>query len=150
MMGLAAVVFGALTHDDGLSVLVAGLAALLIGVAGGAVNALPITHLRIPPLIVTLGTYSLFRGLAQGLTGGVVSYSNFAPEFLFLGQGYLWGVIPPQTFVLLGCIAVYWLLVHRTIIGRALFAMGYSYDATRYAGVPVQRRLRLVYVLSGL
>lgn len=150
MMGLSAVVFGALTHDHAVPLFAAGSIALLAGTAGGALNAVPITYLRIPPLIVTLGTYSLFRGLAQGLTGGVVSYSDFAPDFLFLGQGYLWGVIPPQTFVLAGAIAGYWLLVHRTIIGRAWFAMGYSYDATRYAGVPVKQRLRLVYVLSGL
>ncbi len=150
MMGLGAVVFGILTHDHAVPVFAAALITLLIGAAGGALNALPITALRIPPLIVTLGTYSLFRGLAQGLTGGVASYSNFSPGFLFLGQGYLWHIIPPQSFVLMAAIVGYWVLIHRTIIGRALFTMGYSYEATRYAGVPVARRLRLVYVLTGL
>jgi rhamnose transport system permease protein len=150
MMGLGAVVFGILTHDHNVSVLAAAVITLVMGAAGGALNALPITSLRLPALIVTLGTYSLFRGLAQGLTGGVASYTNFSPGFLFLGQGYLWHIIPPQSFVLLGAIAGYWLLIHRTIIGRALFTIGYSYEATRYAGVPVARRLRLVYVLSGL
>ncbi len=150
MMGLAAVVFGVLTHEHHVPALMAALLTLLIGVAGGALNALPITVLRIPPLIVTLGTYSLFRGLAQGLTGGVASYSNFSPGFLFLGQGYLWHSIPPQSFVLIAAILGYWTLVHRTVIGRTFFTLGYSFEATRYAGVPVARRLRLVYVLAGL
>ena len=149
-MGLSAVIFGALWHDAGLPIAVAALVTLLGGVVAGAVNAVPITWLRIPPLIVTLGTYSLFRGLAEGLTGGVVTYSGFPSFFLALGQGYLGGVLPTQTLVLIVCACAYWLLLHRSIIGRALFAMGFNYQGARYAGIPVRRRLSLVYLLSGV
>ena len=69
------------------------LLTLLCGAAAGLLNALPITLLRVPPLIVTLGTYSLYRGLAEGLTGGVATYTGFPPAFLWLGQGYVWGGI---------------------------------------------------------
>jgi len=68
MMGLCAVAFGALWHDRGLPAGVCVLLALLIGLLGGSLNALLIARFRITPLIVTLGTYSLFRGIAEGLT----------------------------------------------------------------------------------
>ena len=55
-----------------------------------------IARLSIPPLIVTLGTFSLFRGIAEGITQGAVNYTGFPRAFLVLGQGYLWGVVPAQ------------------------------------------------------
>ncbi len=67
MMALAAVVFGAAWHDGGLPIPVAAVLALLTGCAGGALNAALITRLNIPPLIVTLGSFSLFRGIAEGI-----------------------------------------------------------------------------------
>src|SRR5436305_5349313 len=69
-MGLAAVAFGALWRDGGWSVPAAAAAALLVGCAGGLLNAFVITSLNVPPLIVTLGSLSLFRGIAEGITQG--------------------------------------------------------------------------------
>jgi rhamnose transport system permease protein len=150
MMGLAAVVFGSLWRDAHCSLPVAVGVTLLVGMAGGALNALLIARLSLPPLIVTLGTFSLFRGMAEGLTRGIENYSGFPQEFLFLGQGYLGGAIPPQLFVLLAAIVGYGLLLHRTVVGRGLYAIGFSAQGARYAGIPVARRLGLVYVMAGL
>ncbi|HMG36156.1 MAG TPA: substrate-binding domain-containing protein, partial [Blastocatellia bacterium] len=113
-------------------------------------NAVMITRFKLPPLIVTLGTLSLFRGIAEGLTRGIENYSGFSPRFLFLGQGYVAGTIPVQLFVLLsaGICCAWWL--HRTTYGRSLYAIGYSSDGARYAGIPVARRLGFAYILSGL
>ena len=69
-------------------------ATLLIGTLGGGLNSLMIARLALPPLIVTLGTFSLFRGVAEGLTRGIDNYSGFSSSFLFLGQGYFVGLIP--------------------------------------------------------
>jgi rhamnose transport system permease protein len=150
MMGLAAVVMGALWRDAGVPLPLAALAALAVGAAGGATNALMITRLRFPPLIVTLGTYSLFRGIAEGITGGVANYSGFPSSFLFLGQGYVGGVLPVQLLLFvaaaIGC--AWWL--HRTAWGRSLYAIGFSPEGARYAGIRVDRRLDFVYLLSGL
>ena len=77
MMGLAAVVFGAAWRDGGLPIGVAALIAIMLGLAGGALNALLITRLDIPPTIVTLGSFSMFRGIAEGITHGAVNYSGF-------------------------------------------------------------------------
>lgn len=150
MMGLSAVVLGGLWQNLGLPMPVAAALTLLIGAAGGGLNAVMITRLNFPPLIVTLGTFSLFRGIAEGLTGGIVNYSGFSPEFLFLGQGYVAGVIPTQLFVLIVAAAAFAWWLHRTSYGRSLYAMGHSAEGARYAGIPVGRRLAFVYVLSGL
>lgn len=150
MMGLSAVIFGTLWRDHHFPIALAAVCTLLVGMAGGALNAVVITRFRMAPLIVTVATYSLFRGLAEGLTGALDVFSNFPQRFLFFGQGYLWGAVPPQLFVLLAAAVFYWTLLHRTTIGRALYAIGLSPEGTRYAGIPVARRTALVYVLSGL
>src|SRR5215468_4875441 len=67
MMGLAAVCFGAIWRDWHWPIAAAAFFALLLGSAGGALNALLITRLNIPPLIVTLGSFSMFRGIAEGV-----------------------------------------------------------------------------------
>jgi rhamnose transport system substrate-binding protein len=150
MMGLAAVVMGSLWRDAHLPISLAILITLLIGLLGGGLNALIITRLNFPPLIVTLGTFSLFRGIAEGLTRGIENYSGFSPPFLFLGQGYVGGLIPTQLFILLVVIAGYAWWLHRTGFGRSLYAIGYSAEGARHAGIPVRRRLSIVYIMSGL
>jgi len=150
MMGLAAVVLGALWRDAHLPIALAVFVTLIVGVLGGGLNAVMITRLNFPPLIVTLGTFSMFRGIAEGLTRGIENYSGFGPRFLFLGQGYVGGVIPTQLFVLLPAIALCIWLLHLTAFGRSLYAIGFSAEGARYAGIPIGRRLAVVYVLSGL
>jgi rhamnose transport system substrate-binding protein len=150
MMGLAAIMFGVATRDWGLPVGAAALVSLLIGAAGGGLNAILVARLGIPPLIVTLGTLSLFRGIAEGITHGAVNYTGFPTSFLQLGQGYFWGVIPAQLPIFLAVLAAYVVLLHRSVIGRALYAIGFSPAGARFAGIPVGRRIGLVYLLSGI
>jgi rhamnose transport system permease protein len=149
MMGLCAVVFGYLWRDWHFSITAAAFSTLLVGMAGGALNALVITRFGGAPLIVTLGTYSLFRGMAEGLTRGVDNFSQFPPPFLYLGQGYLGGTVPAQTPVFIFFAAFYFVLLHRSIYGRAFRVIGFASDGARWAGIPVKRRLALVYTLSG-
>ena len=150
MMGLAAVIFGAAYRDWNLPIGVAAVAALLAGGAGGALNAALISALDIPPLIVTLGSLSLFRGLAEGITHGATNYSGFPPSVLRFGQGYLGGIVPAQLPIFLAIVVAYAVLLHRSAIGRAWYAIGFAGAGARYAGIPVARRVGLAYVLSGL
>lgn len=150
MMGLAAVVFGAAWQDWHAPLAAAAILALLAGCAGGALNAALIARFRIPALIVTLGSFSLFRGIAEGITHGAVNYSGFPRAWLFLGQGYLGGVAPAQLPIFLIAVIGYGVLLHRSTIGRALYAIGFSAGNTRYSGIPVARRIGLVYLLSGV
>jgi rhamnose transport system substrate-binding protein len=148
LLGLCAVTLGVTWRDANVPIAVATLAAIGVGLAGGAVNAMLIGR-GIPPLIVTLGTYSLFRGLAEGITGGVRNYSSFPRGFLLLGQGDIAG-IPTQAFVLALAGIAFWMLLHRLTLGRALRAIGFAPDGARYAGLAVTRSVGLVYLLSGL
>ncbi len=150
LMGLAAVVFGACWRDLGMPIGLAAAVALGLGAVAGGLNGLLITRLRIPALIVTLGSFSLFRGLAEGLTGGVENYTNFPSSFLFLGQGYLFGVVPAQLPIFVAVVAAFWVMLARSTTGRALVAVGFSPEGARYAGLPVARLVGLVYLLSGL
>lgn len=150
MMGLSAVVLGALWRDVHVAIPLAVALTFLVGLLGGALNGLLIARWGLPPLIVTLGAYSLFRGLAEGLTRGIENYSGFSSAFLFWGQGYVGGIVPTQLFILVpAAIAMAWLL-HRTAFGRTLYAIGYSSEGARYAGIPVGKRLAVLYILSGL
>lgn len=150
MMGLSAVVLGVLWRDAGLPMPLAIILTLVVGVLGGTLNALIITKLRFPPLIVTLGTFSLFRGIAEGLTRGIENYSGFSQDFLFLGQGYLFDIIPAQLFIFIAAaFGIYWML-QRTAYGRSLYAIGFSQEGARHAGIKVRRSLNIVYILSGL
>src|SRR6266850_2521073 len=149
MMGLAAVLFGAASRDWHLPVAAAAAIALAAGCAGGALNATLVAGLGIPPLIVTLGSLSLFRGIAEGMTHAAVNYSGFPERFLFLGQGYLWRTVPAQLPIFLVVIVGYVVLLHTSIVGRAWYAIGASAAGARYAGIAVSRRLGLAYILSG-
>src|SRR5262245_21882500 len=135
MMGLAAVTFGLCVKVAGLTIGSSIAITLAVGAAGGGLNALLVTRLRIPPPIVTLGTYSLFRGLAEGLTAGVKNFTSFKPEFLKLGQGYFFfDLLPMQLPILVGVALGYFVLLQRSTAGRALYAIGFSPEGSRYAG----------------
>lgn len=149
MMGMTAVLFGWLWRDLHFPITLAAAVAIAIGTAAGFVNGIAVARLRLPPLIVTLGSYSLFRGLAEGFTGGVDNFTGLPTDFLFLGQGYLFGFLPAQLpiLVVLTCISYWWL--HRSSYGRALVAIGFSSAGARYAGIDVASRLTSVYAVSG-
>jgi ribose/xylose/arabinose/galactoside ABC-type transport system permease subunit len=150
LLGLCAICFGKLWRDGGLAWPLAAVLTLGIGATAGSINALLITRLRLPPLIVTLGTFSLFRGLAEAITHGVDNFTNFPPDFLAFGQGYYGGVVPAQVPVFVVAAVFMWLLVHRTTFGRSLRAIGFAPEGARYAGLPVGRRVASAYMLSGI
>ena len=149
LLGLCAILFGKLWHDAGLSIPVAAVLTLICGALAGGLNATLITALRLPPLIVTLGTYSLFRGLAEAITHGAITYTDFPASFLFLGQER-WLGLPTQAWIFLIVTVFMWLLVHRMTFGRSFRAIGFSPEGARYAGLPVERRVAMVYILAGL
>ncbi|MBJ7256842.1 MAG: ABC transporter permease [Akkermansiaceae bacterium] len=148
MMGLCAVLFGMMVNRLGMDPWFASLAVVGIGALGGGFNAVLITRLNLPPLIVTLGTFSLFRGLAEALTRGAESYSGFPPSFLALGNSDFAG-IPAQVWIFIGVAVGIWLLVHRTTLGRSFRAIGYAPEGARYAGIPVARNTSIAYMIAG-
>ncbi len=150
LMGLSAVLFGLAWRDGGWPIPAAAAATIAFGGLAGGLNGWLITRLRMPPLIVTLGSFSLFRGLAEGLTRGSDNFTNFPASFLFLGQGYLFGVVPAQVPIFAVVAVAFAVLLGRTTVGRSLYAIGFSPEGARYAGLPVARLVASTYVLSGL
>jgi rhamnose transport system permease protein len=149
LLGLCAITFGKLWRDAGMPIPAAAACTIGIGALAGGLNAGLITGLRLPPLIVTLGTFSLFRGLAEAITRGADTFTNFPASFLFLGQER-WLGIPAQATIFIIVAVGIWLLVHRTTFGRSFRAIGFAPEGARYAGISVERRLALAYVLAGV
>lgn len=148
IMGLAAVCFGLLNKVLGVPWPIAMAAAVGVGAVSGWVNGFFIAKLKIPALIVTLGTLSLLRGIAEGITAGAANYTNFAGSFLHIGQGTI-GPVPVSILLLLVAAVAFYVLQHRSTVGRSLSAIGYAPDGARYAGINVDKQLLRVYLLSG-
>lgn len=149
LLGLCAILFGKFYRDAHLPIPIAAACTLVVGAAAGGLNAGLITWLRLPPLIVTLGTFSLFRGLAEAITRGVDTFTDFPGSFLFLGQER-WLGVPAQAPVFILAVIFFWVLVHHTTFGRSFRAIGFAPEGARYAGIPVGRRIAMVYVLAGV
>jgi ribose transport system permease protein len=125
---------------------------LALGACLGAAHGLLVARLRLPPFIVTLCGLLLYRGaaryIARDATKGFGASTGF--EWLrTLASGIVGGV--PMPFVLLCLVAVSaWLLVHRSVYGRHLFASGHNEEASRYSGVNTRAVIAWAYVISGI
>ncbi|HSN76309.1 MAG TPA: ABC transporter permease [Anaerolineae bacterium] len=134
----------------GVPIWPAALAALLLGAAGGLFNGLLVARVKLPPLVVTLGTYAFYRGIAYVLLGDQAA-RGYPEAFTFIGQGKLPDTLIPFSVALFIMLAiVFGLVLHKTTFGRYLFAIGNNENATVYSGVPVARIKIAVYTISGL
>lgn len=123
---------------------------LLVGALGGLLNGVLVARGGLPSLVVTLGTLALFRGMAL-IVLGPDGVSDFPPAFTALGFGYVPGTLIPWPFVIFIALAIVLAVVlHRTWIGRQVFAIGKNPNAARYSGVRVTRVKISLFVLSGL
>lgn len=124
------------------------LAALAVGVACGLVNGVIVAYVRIPAFIATYGMLWIAHGLAYVFMKGEVIH-GFPPAFRFIGAGYV-GPVPTPILVMLGLLGLLHVILHRTRLGRAIYAIGGNQVAARLSGMPVRRHLVTVYTLSGL
>src|SRR5215212_7527156 len=136
------------TFAAGLPLPLAILFGLVVGMAAGFFNSVFITFLELHPLVVTLGTFALFQGLAYGLTGAQ-AVSNFPPWFAYFGQAYLLGAVPGQLIIFVAAIVIVWLILSRTSFGRYVYAIGND-EAARFSGVPIRRVKVAIYSGIGL
>ncbi len=147
-MGMSASFMG-LLHNLGVNIWVAALAGLLLGTLGGLLNGYLVARVRLPSLVVTLGTYAFFRGIAYGFLGDQAA-RDYAPAFTYLGQGRIFGTLIPFSVALFVVLAIlFGLVLHRTTFGRYLYAIGNNENATVYSGVPVARIKIILFTLSG-
>jgi rhamnose transport system permease protein len=147
---ILAVASVAMGYANTLGVPAGGLALIGIGVGAlcGSLNGLLVTGFAIPSIVVTIGTMSLFRGIALVVLGDQ-AFTNYPEALGEWGQGYVFGLIPREFVVLLVCAAGFALLLHGTTFGRRLFAIGSNPVAARFSGIPVDRYRFMLFVLAG-
>lgn len=125
------------------------LVGLFAGLVCGLLNGLSVSVLRLPPIIVTLATMSIFRGVAL-LTGGSTLHVVTGPDaFLFIGQGKIVG-LPFPIFIFAAVALVMVFLQTRTRFGLNVYAVGENEEAARLCGLPIIRTRLLVYIISGI
>jgi len=145
---MSAVVMAKL-FENGIPMGWAFAGALLAGTLGGLLNGILVGIVRLPALVATLGTYTLFRGLGFSLLKDF-TVKGFPDWFNFLGQGkFLDTDIPIQVVIFIFFAILFGLLLHRTTLGRYIYVIGQNEDACRYSGVPVDGVKILIFTLSG-
>jgi len=151
MMALLGVLMSMMLTEWKLGVIVAVVVCIGLAMSLGMIHGLLVTRVKMQPFIVTLCGLLFYRGLARFITKdetkgfGTVGGLDF---LRFLANGNLFGI--PMPFVLLILIAVVtWIVLHRSVYGRYLFATGKNAEAARYAGVNTRRIVTAAYVISG-
>ena len=124
-------------------------ATLLTGAALGSLNGLFISQLRVPPFIATLGMLGMARGLALILSRGIPIF-GLSKEYLWIGQGKLFDLVPIPTLILLGVFALVYFIARYTRFGRFIYATGSNAEAAKLSGINLGRVLLGTFALSGL
>ena len=152
-VGLCAILLGVLFKADIPLVLAIPLT-FVAGALCGLVNAGLILYTKVNPLVITLGTMYLFGGGALLLSGfaGATGYEGiggFPDSLLDFANQSVFGIPTPIIYFLF-MTAVFWLLMHRTVIGRSTFLIGQSERTSRYSAVPIKKTLLIIYSSIGL
>lgn len=149
IVALASTAMGfALTHwGAGTGMLV--LIGVGTGLLCGAFNALLVTRLGLPSIVVTIGTMSLFRGISFIVLGDQ-AFKGYPADFAWFGQGYVWYVFTFELVFLLVLAVLFGILLHKTNFGRAVYAIGNNPTAALFSGIKVARVKFALFLLTGL
>ncbi|WP_075215463.1 ABC transporter permease [Mongoliimonas terrestris] len=120
-----------------------------VGLACGAFNGVLVTRFGLPSIVVTIGTMSLFRGIAYVTLGDQV-YKNYPADFAWFGQGYVWWVISFELVFFLAVALVGGIVLHRTTVGRKVYAIGNNPLGATFSGVRVERIKFTLFLMTGL
>ncbi len=148
--GLSGVLVAGLLVWSKASIATAILLPILAGLVIGVVNGLLVTWLRIPSLIATLAMGPIALGLNYGYDGGDSIYASFPQGFYWIATGRLFGVVPVPVMIALVAVALFYVLLNRTRLGRALVATGANIQAARLSGIRVNHCRRVALALSAL
>ena len=125
------------------------LIALVVGALCGAFNGYLVAIMGLPSIVVTIGTLSLFRGIAYIVLGDQ-AYSGYPDSFAFFGQGYVWWVITFEMVLFAVTALVFYVLLHKTSFGRSTLAIGNNPTAALFSGIRVARVKFILFVLTGI
>ncbi|HOZ35007.1 MAG TPA: ABC transporter permease, partial [Tabrizicola sp.] len=125
------------------------LTGIATGLICGAVNGFLVAGMGLPSIVVTIGTMSLFRGLAFIVLGDQ-AFNGYPKDFAYFGQGYVWWVISFELVLFAVSALIFWALLHRTTFGRAVYAIGNNATAARFSGIRVDRVRFILFLLTGV
>lgn len=158
IVAMSGIVMGLLFRDAGAPIWVAACAGIGVGLLAGAFNGGVSSYLGIPPLVVTLATMALYRGVAMGLSKAR-PINDFPKAFLWLSQGDVLRIpageagpvcIPAPLVALLGLTVLGWAVMRRTWVGRFTECIGENETAARFAAIDVRRLQFMLYTACGL
>lgn len=147
IIALASTAMGlALQYGAGTPELV--LAGLLTGLCCGAFNGWLVAGLGLPSIVVTIGTMSLFRGIAYIILGDQ-AFTGYPTSFAYFGQGYVWWVISFELALFSAIALIFGILLHKTNFGRAVYAIGNNPTGALFSGVRVARTKFILFLMTG-
>ncbi|WP_425646246.1 ABC transporter permease [Agrobacterium leguminum] len=128
-----------------------GLVAIGIGTGllCGAFNGFLVAGLKLPSIVVTIGTMSLFRGISYMVLGDQ-AYGKYPADFAYFGQGYVFWVISFEFVLFIAMAVLFAVLLHATNFGRQVYVIGNNPFAARFSGIPVERVKFILFLLTGL
>lgn len=128
-----------------------GLVAIGIGTGllCGAFNGFLVAGLKLPSIVVTIGTMSLFRGISYMVLGDQ-AYGKYPADFAYFGQGYVYSVISFEFVLFLAMAVIFAILLHATNFGKQVYVIGNNPFAARFSGIPVERVKFILFLLTGL
>ena len=149
MVAVAGVALAVFFIELGIPLLLSYLLVLITGGLVGFSNGLMVTKIKLPPFIVTLASYQIFRGLAFLLVNGQAKFTT-DESFKIIGNHFLFGFMPISILVMATCFLAYHLLLRRTVYGRHVYLTGGNEEAAIYSGVNVGRVRIVAYSLIGV
>lgn len=147
IMAIASVGMGFVAQAGGGLLLIC-LSGIVIGAAAGAINGVLVTFFRVPSIVATIGTLSLYRGIAYAILGNKV-LKAYPPSFSYFGQGYVFGPLSFEFFLFIVLAILFAIVLHKTIIGRRIYAVGANPIAARFAGIASNKYKFWIFVLLG-
>jgi rhamnose transport system permease protein len=147
ILALSSVAIG-LAHANGMPPELLLPIAIGTGMLCGCLNGIMVTHFGLPSIVVTIGTVSLFRGLASVVLGDQ-AFTGYPQAMTDWGQGYFFDAVPREFVILLVFAALFAVLLHATSWGRRIYAIGNNPVAARFSGIAVDRYRMALFMLTG-
>jgi ribose transport system permease protein len=152
MIALLGTIFIDLIVNHDVHWLLAVIIIVLGGCVLGSVHGLLVTKMRLQPFVVTLCGLLIYRGIARYYTQDATAGFGFGesfPTLEWLTTGRILGIIPNSMIALLVIAVVMGIVLHRSVYGRYLFAVGKNEEAARYSGIPTDRVVTSAYIVCG-
>ena len=142
-------VFMGIASQSGINTVGLIVVGLFSGLVAGFLNGFIITKFGIPAIAVTLGSMSLFRGIAYVILGDK-AFTKYPSSFAYFGQGYIGNSnIPFELIIFLILAIIFGIILHRTTIGRKVFAIGNNSTAASFSGIPVNKIRLIIFMATG-